>query len=31
MYETHVTANNFTINNVVFFLISDLQIVYYKN
>ena len=28
---THVTANNSTNNNAVFFFVSDLKIVYYNN
>ena len=31
IYRTHVAANNFTNNNVVFFFVSDLKIVYYNN
>ena len=31
IYGTHVTANNSTNNNVVFFFVSDLKIVYYNN
>ena len=31
IHGTHVTANNSTNNNVVFFFVSDLQIVYYNN
>ena len=31
IHETHVTANNSTNNNIVFFFVSDLKIVYYKN
>ena len=30
-YGTHVTANNSTNNNVVFFFVSDLKIAYYNN
>ena len=31
LHGTHVTANNFTNDNVVFFFVSDLKIVYYNN
>ena len=31
IYGTHVTANNSTNNNVGFFFVSDLKIVFYKN
>ena len=31
IHETHVTANNSTYNNVVFFYVLDLKIVYYNN
>ena len=31
VHETWVTAKNSTNNNVVFFFVSDLKIVYYKN
>ena len=31
MHGTHMTANNSTSINVVFFLVSDLKIVYYNN
>ena len=30
IHGTHMTANNSTDNNVVFFFVSDLEIVYYK-
>ena len=30
-HETHVTANNSTNNSIVFFLVSDLKIVYFNN
>ena len=29
--RTHMTANIFTTNNVVFFFVSDLKIAYYKS
>ena len=31
IYETHVTVNNSSYNNVEFFLVSDFKIVYYNN
>ena len=31
IHGTHVTANNFTIDDVVFFFISELKIVHYNN
>ena len=31
IHETHVTANNSTNNNVVFFLLSDWKIAYFNN
>ena len=31
IHGTHVTPNNSTNNNVVFFLVSDLKIIYYNN
>ena len=31
IHGTHVTANNSTNNNVVFFFVLDLKIVYYNN
>ena len=31
IHGTYVTANNSTNNNVVFFFVSDLKIVYYNN
>ena len=31
IHGTHLTANNPTTNNIVFFLVSDLKIVYYNN
>ena len=31
IHETHVTANNSTNNNVVFFFVLDLKIVFYNN
>ena len=31
IHRTHVTANNSTYDNVVFFFVSDLKIVYYNN
>ena len=31
IHRTHVTANNSINNNVVFFLVSDLKIVYYND
>ena len=31
IHGTHVTATNSTNNNVVFFFVSDLKIVYYNN
>ena len=31
IHGTHVTSNNSTNNNVVFFLVSDLKILYYNN
>ena len=31
LYGIHLTANNFTNNNVVFFFVSDLKMAYYNN
>ena len=31
IHRTCVTANNTTYNNLVFFIVSDLKIVYYNN
>ena len=31
IHGTHLTAKNSTNNNVVFFVVSDLKIVYYNN
>ena len=31
IHGTHVTAHNSTNNNIVFFFVSDLKIVYYNN
>ena len=31
IHGTHVTANNYTNNNVLFFLVSDMKIVCYNN
>ena len=31
IYGTHVTAHNSTTNDIVFFIVSDLKIIYYNN